>query len=286
MATKYRIHGYEKIEIGDCGANGAMGGSLTEIDAIVPDSVIFEVTEPEIIQVMIEKSDEPDITDIAKGGLKSVALATRDTKAENLILFLGGTSVPGPPVVWTAPIKTVKKFQSVKITGKYVEGHASVVAIPKVLVIAKLTGAFKGPDSGIIEASLKVAKPIGTITVSTAQVIDDTTEILDITNPRGINGCQITITQNSSDALDVSGSVEGHAFIQLADTTASKNNVAAIQAAIRALGSIGTTDFTDWVFESDGWDGNVTGDVLGTANDTLADGDPLAPYTITNLVEV
>ncbi len=160
MATKYRVHGYEKIEIGDCGADGAMGAVLTEIDAIVPDSVLFEVLEPEIVEIPIEGADEPDIMDIARGGLKSVALATRDTKAENLILFLGGTSAAGPPIVWTAPIKTVKKFQSVKITGKYIEGHASVVAIPKVLVIAKLTGAFKGPDSGIIEASLKVATPV------------------------------------------------------------------------------------------------------------------------------
>lgn len=158
--AKYRIQGFKKIEIGDCGADGAMGVALTEINAIVPDSAHFDVAEPEVTEIFVEGTDEPDIMDIAKGGLKAVNIATRDTSAVNLILFLGGTSVAGPPIVWTAPIKTVKKFQSVKLTCKYIEGHATVIAIPKVLVIAKLNGAIKDSDSGAIEAKLKIATPV------------------------------------------------------------------------------------------------------------------------------
>lgn len=110
-----------------------------------------------------------------------------------------------------------------------------------------------------------------TATASTAQVIDDTTEKLDISNPRGINRCKITIEQNSGDTLVISAT-DGNLLIKLADTTAASNNVAAIQTAVRALGIVGNTNFTDWTFTSDGWDGNVTGSVLTTAVDYLDGG--------------
>ena len=281
MALKYRMHGYEKIEIGDCGADGAMGGSLTEIKAIVPDSVIFEVAEPEIAEIFVEKLDEPDILELIKGGIKSISLATRDLKTGNLELFFGGSTVPPK---WSAPIKTVKKYQSVKLTGKSVDGKAIEISIPKVLMSAKLTGNLKDSDSGIIESNCKVAIPVGASIASSAQVVDAVSENLDIEDPKGMNGIQITINQNSGDTLDVSDSEEGHAKIKLANTTPASNNALLIQAAIRALGSIGSTDFSDWNFTSDGWDGNVIGDVLTTPNDTLAGGQsevPLSPYQIT-----
>lgn len=157
MGLKFRMHGYDTIKIGDCGADGAMGGALTELLAIVPDSVIFEQLEPEVVEIEVEGTDEPDITDIIKGGLKSVSVQTRDITTGNLELFFGGATATG---VWSAPVKSVKKFQSVELTGKYVNGERIRIDIPRCLVTAKLTGNLKDSDSGIIEINLKIATPV------------------------------------------------------------------------------------------------------------------------------
>lgn len=115
------------------------------------------------------------------------------------------------------------------------------------------------------------AETTNVATESVAQVIDEATEILDIANPRGVNGCKITISQAGDDNLAVSAT-DGNLAIALADTTPASNNVAAIQAAVRALGVVGATNFTDWTFTSDGWDGNVTGSGLTVASDYMATG--------------
>ena len=109
-------------------------------------------------------------------------------------------------------------------------------------------------------------------TASEAQVIDEATEILDITNPRGINGCKITISQAGGDTLAVASPADGELTIALANSTPANNNVAAIQTAVRALGVVGTVNFSDWGFASDGWDGNVTGTGLTVPSDYLASG--------------
>ena len=285
MSLKYRMHGYSKIEIGDCGVDGAMGTVLTEVKAIVPDSVVMEILEPELTEIFVEDQDEPDILDVSKGGLKTINFSTRDVKTDNLELFFGGSTAG---TKWSSPVRSVKKFQSVKLTGKYVDGNAIEISVPKVLMAAKLTGSLQDSESGIIEAGCKVSVPVGASIASTAQVIDDTTEKLDISNPRGVNGITITIRQHFFDILYVASSVEGEAVIKLAKTTASLNKASAIQTAIRALGTIGSTDFSDWEFTSDGWDGNAIGDVLGTATDDLAGGEsevPLSPYQVKYLAE-
>jgi len=285
MSLKYRMHGYSKIEIGDCGVDGAMGTVLTEVKAIVPDSVVMEILEPELTEIFVEDQDEPDILDVSKGGLKTINFSTRDVKTDNLELFFGGSTAG---TKWSSPVRSVKKFQSVKLTGKYVDGNAIEISVPKVLMAAKLTGSLQDSESGIIEAGCKVSVPVGASIASTAQVIDDTTEKLDISNPRGVNGITITISQNFFDVLNVASSVEGEAVIKLAKTTASLNKASAIQTAIRALGTIGSTDFSDWEFTSDGWDGNAIGDVLGTPTDDLAGGEsevPLSPYQVKYLAE-
>ena len=154
--ARYRVLGLEKIEMGDCGANGAMGSSLSEIGKIVPESVIFETTEPEILELFIEGVDAPDLQRIAKSGLKSVSFKTREVTPANLAIFDGGEVDTG---VYSAPVETIEKYQSVKITGKYVEGNRGVLSIPMALIIAKVTMPFHKKESGMIEATARVATP-------------------------------------------------------------------------------------------------------------------------------
>jgi hypothetical protein len=154
--AKFRVLGLEKIEIGNCGADGAMGSSLTEIKKIVPESVIFDTEKPEVIELFVEGVDAPDIQKISKSGLKAVSLKTRDLATGNLELFDGGTTETGK---YSAPVQTIEKYQSVKVTGKYVSGKRGVLSIPRALVIAKITMPFHKGESGMIEAEMRVATP-------------------------------------------------------------------------------------------------------------------------------
>ena len=158
MSLKYRMHGYDTIKQGACGADGAMGASLAEIGAIVPDSVVFEVLEPELTEIFVEGTDEPDILDIAKGGLKSVTVSTRDVSVANMESFFGGSTAVDR--VWSAPVRTVKKFQSVELVGKYVDGNRIKITIPRALVTAKLTGSLQDAESGVIDINYKVGTPV------------------------------------------------------------------------------------------------------------------------------
>jgi len=156
MAQKYRMLGIEKLEIGEVGADGAMGSTLAELEAIVPDSVVFEIGEPEVGEILIEGQDDPDVISIIRGGIKTVTAQIRDASIEMMELFFGGTVAT---TIYSAPVKSTPIYQSVKITCESVDGKALEISIPKVLVTAKLDGAAKASDSGMISASLKVLAP-------------------------------------------------------------------------------------------------------------------------------
>lgn len=104
---------------------------------------------------------------------------------------------------------------------------------------------------------------------SHAQVQDTAGDYLDIYDPSfRSNGLRVTISQNGSDNLAVSYSA-GILTIALASGTESKNNVSAVQAAIRALTN---TDYPFPLFFCVGtdWDGKQKGATLTTATADFA----------------
>jgi len=157
MALKYRIHGIESIETGACGADGAMGASLAAIGAIVEESAIFSIEEPEIARITVEGTDEPDIVSISHGGMKTFKFSTRDMNVDTLVRILGGSVTDE---VYTAPVNSnTKIWQSVEIIGKYVDGSRAKIEIPKALIFAKMTAPFTDSESGVLEVTCEVATP-------------------------------------------------------------------------------------------------------------------------------
>jgi hypothetical protein len=155
---KFRLHGIDTIKIGDCGADGAMGASLTAINALIKESVVFSIDEPEIARLLVENTDEPDIIAITKAGMKKVTFSTRDFDVDTLAIFFGG-SASGE--VFSATVNSnTKIWQSVEITGQYVDGYKTVIDIPRALVYAKMNAPFTNAESGIIEVTCEVAVPV------------------------------------------------------------------------------------------------------------------------------
>lgn len=123
----------------------------------------------------------------------------------------------------------------------------------------------------------KTIDSVGGINAS-ATVTDDVNDTLTIeipvaSNPENFNGLSVVISQAADDNLAVSYS-SGKLSIALAKTTASKNNAATIQAAIRALGVVGPgLDLSAAIAAgSAGWDNAQTGAVLTDPSDAFARG--------------
>jgi len=158
MALKYRIHGIDTIKLGAVGVNGAMGASLAAIGAIVEESAIFSVEEPEIARITVEGTDEPDIIAIAHGGMKKFIFSTRDLNVDNMVTIFGGEATLE---VYTPPVNSnTKIWQSVEITGKYVDGSRALIQIPRALIYAKLNAPFTDSESGVIEVTCEVGTPV------------------------------------------------------------------------------------------------------------------------------
>ncbi len=112
-------------------------------------------------------------------------------------------------------------------------------------------------------------------TPATATVEDAVDDTLTVTSPRGVgNGIKIAIAQAAGDTLAVSYDMSTNTIsIDLANSTASNNTAANIQAAIRALGNYEGIDFTDWECSAGGsWDSATTGGTLTIAEAYMTGG--------------
>lgn len=110
---------------------------------------------------------------------------------------------------------------------------------------------------------------------STATVQDTSGDYLTITvpvvsGPAKFNQLQLKISQAADDVLAVAFT-GGILELKLAATTAANNNVAAVQAIIRALGTVDGFDLSAVTATGVDWDGKQTGATLTTATD-LFDG--------------
>lgn len=85
------------------------------------------------------------------------------------------------------------------------------------------------------------------------------------------NGVKLQINQNTGDTLAVSF-LAGVLLIRLASTTATKNNLALIQAAVTALGTKEGYDLTALTFSVVDWEGKETGGVLNTPSSLFTGG--------------
>ncbi|WZL73757.1 flagellin [Clostridiaceae bacterium 35-E11] len=150
------------------------------------------------------------------------------------------------------------------------------------LTLTENMGEATGTDMGNFTSTIEPTGSFDDVQIIT-QSIKETTAVpsnatvkvdggtLVVTDPTG-GSHTITLEQSLDDNLTVSG-IGGNLTISLANTTAGKNNVIAIQSSVQALGVVDGTDFSTWTFADGGaWDNQVTGDSLTNGTDDLAGG--------------
>ena len=95
--AKYRLIGFDKLEIGDVGADGAMGGTLVEQKAVDEDSVFVNIGEAETERFYNEGQDAPDMIRTIRNGLKEVLYNMKDMTVDNFTKYFGGTATTQTP---------------------------------------------------------------------------------------------------------------------------------------------------------------------------------------------
>lgn len=135
------------LEIGACGANGAMGAVLTDYkDKLGEGGLNFEGQLPQPID---EKLDGSDVPLVSIAGPRSGHYVTGTLKkftVDDIAVFEGGTVTTG---VYSAPTTRQTIYKSVKITGKDVGGEYTELNMPKCAVMGMRFGNPNSDAAGI-----------------------------------------------------------------------------------------------------------------------------------------
>lgn len=147
----------DRVEIGDIGASGAMGSSLSEVENLVLDSVILAKDESDIFDLEVEDADAPILSVIENAGEFIFSFGTNDLKKANLILAFGGSATLEK---WSAPVSETIKEQSIRITSKAVDGSYRVIEIPRGMLSTTMNGELKRGVAAAILFECKAIAPI------------------------------------------------------------------------------------------------------------------------------
>ncbi len=224
----------------------------------------------EIKTASISGDSQVEITGSSKGIIFGVDAVTGNYKVNGSAENASGTSkgsfyfdkLPQEGSILTIGSEKIEFYDSSK--SPYIGSNRGVD------IHSGVTGKFS--DLTITTNSIKgVTAAKATATVEAAA--GDTLMVTAGADGISFNNIGVRIEQNTSDTLDVSATTGSEIVIKLADTTPGNNTAAAIQTAVRALGTVGGTDYSQFTFTAGGsWDAATTGGTLTTATGTMTGG--------------
>lgn len=147
--------GVAKIEIGDVGADGAMGTSLAALGYTTENTIKFNDDGGKEVDFNVEELDIPLYSE-TQAGTKTFTFQVANPDEDTLVNVFGGTKTgTGAATTWDAPLQAPTIVKSLKFTPKKGIGFN----FPKTKVSAKWTNDI-GKDKLLgIEVSFKVLQP-------------------------------------------------------------------------------------------------------------------------------
>ena len=124
---KFELSGVVSFQMGDVGAAGIMGSSLTPYIGVKEGTMTFDIAAPTTNDINIEETDFPYATQLS-GAAKSFTFELLNLKLSELVDFLGGTFVAGVGGLkdtWNAPSAIPNILQSVEIVSEDSLGNAT-----------------------------------------------------------------------------------------------------------------------------------------------------------------
>jgi len=123
---KFELSGVVSFKMGDVGAAGTMGSSLTQYTGVKEGTMTFDIAAPTSNDINIEETDFPYATQLS-GAAKSFTIELLGLKLSDLEDFLGGTFTAGSSSKdkWEAPSAIPNILQSVEIVSDDGLGNAT-----------------------------------------------------------------------------------------------------------------------------------------------------------------
>jgi len=152
----YRLVGLSSIAIGNYGATGLMGTTLTSITGILPDSATFAIPDPGDTKFFIEDGDYPDVT-IANVSEPYIEFATVDMDPANFALAFGGT---GAGTLFSASYTALDiRERSIRAIGKDIAGNQVSIDVPRASLRGNTNLQFARSTEGSIGFRADVMLP-------------------------------------------------------------------------------------------------------------------------------
>jgi len=158
MGAEVGIIGISTVEMGNCGTDGAMGGTLAEVGDLVPDSVSLIFDEPGKTDLPVENKTTPWYTIPDTVRAKRLEFTSRNVDPTVLAKGFGGTIVNSTR--WEEAVTPSIIEQSVKATSLVAAGFKRIIYIPKGIIRASLDGKMQSKDSAAIKFTVDINAPV------------------------------------------------------------------------------------------------------------------------------
>ena len=161
MATKYNPVGVSAFKMGVVGADGAMGGSLTQYNGIKENTLVMGVELPTLNNVNIEESNTPFY--VAPGEqVKEFALTLLGLSMVDLPSFIGGTftaGVGGTDDTYEYPVGTPTIIQSISLTVKNSEGEDVIENYHRCQIFTSRSQTQSKNDMNGVDITVRILQP-------------------------------------------------------------------------------------------------------------------------------
>lgn len=157
MSKQIYTIGLSKIEVGDIGADGAMGTTLATLGYTYQDTCKMTQEDPETTDHYAEEVDDP-VVSISRGGKTNFAFSIMNPSVVVMADLLGGRASEGSgatPDKWEAPDKIPTVEKSVRITPE----QGLKFEIPRMKLVSKINAEFSKKGILLIEVAGQVMQP-------------------------------------------------------------------------------------------------------------------------------
>lgn len=159
---KFELSGVISFKMGDVGAAGTMGTSLTQYLGVKEGTMTFDIAAPTSNDINIEESDFPYATQLS-GSAKSFTFELLGLKLSQLPEFLGGTFTAGTGGTkdkWEAPTAIPNILQSVEIISKDSLGNSTTYSYVQCRVSGFLSQTNTKTDLVGLQVTFNITQPV------------------------------------------------------------------------------------------------------------------------------
>lgn len=138
-----------KIEIGACGADGAMGASLVDYRSFL-NTQTFNINAPKPTtrhRVYVDGDDVPIVSKPGRPDPLIITFQLNQMSVDNLEVFLGGALATG---TYSHASERISVERSVKITADTENGEQFEMSIPRAMMVAGITGNPSDDSDGVV----------------------------------------------------------------------------------------------------------------------------------------